>query len=256
MHGRDMSTATGLDGPVTTAPTATTWRDVLRGAATGQLLMAAFMGAVTLAFEHHVDPMPVVIGAVVGGGVLLLRTRPGRGAVVYTGIVSLLLFGMVASFGGLGVFSRPASTFELILFGGLLVVTALGFVAAVGAWRGAGGPTAATASKVASAVIAGIVGVGVGVGLVVGSAPRMPGDIALRAKGFEFDETTIEAEAGRVAVWVDNQDVASHDFTIKGIVQRSLPGQKAGRADFQVEAGTYRFYCSFHPDMEGTLRVS
>jgi plastocyanin len=84
----------------------------------------------------------------------------------------------------------------------------------------------------------------------------MSGDIALEAKHFEFTEQTLEAEAGRIAVFVENADVAHHDFTINDVVEIQLPGQKAGRRAFDVEAGTYRFYCSLHPDMEGTLKVS
>src|SRR5205085_6125482 len=110
--------------------------------------------------------------------------------------------------------------------------------------------------RIAGAIIVGIVVVGVVAGALTGSAARMTGDLELQAKNFEFSKTTLTADAGRVAVFVDNTDVASHDFTIKGVVQKSLPGQKAGRALFDVEPGTYRFYCSLHPDMEGTLRVS
>jgi plastocyanin len=109
---------------------------------------------------------------------------------------------------------------------------------------------------VAAAAIALFVVVGVVAGVLSGSATRMTGDLVLQAKNFEFSKPVLTARAGRVAVFVDNQDVSSHDFTIKGVVQKSLPGQKAGRAVFDVQPGSYRFYCSLHPDMEGTLRVS
>jgi plastocyanin len=240
--------------PVEPTPRDRTWRDVLTGAATGQLVMAAFMVVVSLAFEGRLDPMPIVIGAVVALGVVLLRRTGGRGAVVYASVVSLLLFAMVVAFGGLTVFTRPQSTFELIVFGGFLVVGVLGLVATPGALRGR--PASATAPRIAGAAIGALVVVGVIAGAVTGSATRMPGDLELHAKNFEFSRTTLQAEAGRVAVFVDNEDVSSHDFTINGVVAKELPGQKAGRAVFDVEPGTYRFYCSLHPDMEGTLKVS
>ena len=234
----------------------TTWRDVLRGAATGQLILAAFMLLLTVAFEGRFDPLPVVIGAIVAGGVLWLTKSSGRGPVIYAGVVSLLLFLMVAMFGGFTVFSRPQSTFELILFGGLLVVTILGLIATVGALRGKGGPVAEVAPKVAGSFIALLVVVGVVAGALTGSATRMPGDVAMQTKHFEFTETEVAVDAGRVSVFVENEDVAAHDFTIKDVVALDLPAQRAGRATFDVEPGTYRFYCSLHPDMEGTLRVS
>lgn len=251
-----MSTILETTPTVDRRPRTTTWRDVLQGAATGQVVMAAFMFLITLVFEGRVDPMPVVIGAVAAGGVALLRRRPGRGGVVYAGVVSLLLLLMVAMFGGLTVFSRPESTFELILFGGLSVVTILGLVATVGAWRRAAGPTAEVAPKVAGAFLGLLVVVGVLAGGLTGSATRMAGDVSVQARNFEFSEETIEVEAGRVAVFVDNEDVASHDFSIEGVVSEAIPGQKAGRAVFTVDAGTYRFYCSLHPGMEGTLKAS
>ena len=251
-----MSTTLGTTPTVDNRPRTTTWRDVLRGAAIGQVVMAAFMLVITLVFEGHFDPMPVVIGLIVAGGVALLSRREGRAGVIYAGVVSLLLFLMVAMFGGLTVFSRVQSTFELILFGGLLVVTILGLVATVGALRRAAGPAAEVAPKVAGAFIGLLVVVGVIAGGLTGSATRMAGDVPLQAKEFEFSVKTIEVEAGRVAVFIENEDVASHDFTIKDVVSESLPGQKAGRAVFTVDEGTYRFYCSLHPDMEGTLKAS
>ena len=251
-----MRAASVVDAPSTDA---TRWRSVLAGATLGQLVMAGFMAGVTLAFEGRLDPMPVVIGAVVAGGLWWLwRSEPdGRGAVVYAGIVSLLLFLMVVGIGGLTVFLRPQSTFELILFGGLFVTSGLGLVAVPGAWRGAPpSRSAELAPRVTGAAIVVLVVVGVVVGVLSGSATRMTGDLTMQAKNYEFSKHVLTAEAGRVAVFVDNDDVTSHDFTIKGVVHKQLPGQKAGRAVFDVRPGTYRFYCSLHPDMEGTLRVS
>ena len=234
----------------------TTWRDVLRGAATGQLVMAAFMFVVALVFEGKLDPFPVVVGLVVGVGRALLGGRPGRSGVVYAGVVSLLLFAMVAMFGGLTVVTRVRSTFELILFGGLLVVTILGVVSAVGALRDAAGPAAEVAPKVAGAFIALLVVVGIVAGALTDSAARMPGDLALQTKNFEFSVDVLEADAGRIGVFVENEDVAHHDFTIEDVVMIDLPGQKAGRGSFELDAGEYRFSCSLHRGMEGTLRVS
>lgn len=239
-----------------TTATGTTWRHVLRSAAIGQVVMAAFMIIISAVFESKFDPMPAVIGVIVLGGVALLSKRPGKGGVVYAGVVSLLLFLMVAMFGGLTVFTRAESTFELILFGGLLVVTLLGLIATVGALRGAAGAAAEIAPRVAGAFIGLLVVVGVVAGALTGSATRMSGDLVLQTKNFEFTEATIEVEAGQIGVFVENEDVAHHDFTIKDLVRIDLPGQKAGRESFEVDEGTYRFYCSLHPDMEGTLKVS
>ena len=252
----DEAGQTGTDTTATSVDTGPTWRATLRSAATGQLVLAAFMLLLGIVFEGRFDPMPVVIGLIVAGGVFWLGKSRGKGPVIYAGIVSLLLFLMVAMFGGFTVFSRPGSTFELILFGGLLVVTVLGLVSTVGALLRKGGPAAEVAPKVAGAFIGLLVVVGVIAGALTGSASRMPGDIALETKNFEFTEKTITAPAGRVSVFVENEDIAAHDFTIRDVVDIELPAQRANRGSFEVEAGSYRFYCSLHPDMEGTLKVS
>ena len=253
---------TTLDHPVTeTVPIDAprrprTWRDVLRLAAIGQVAFAALMFAIGVTLEGRADPMPVVIGAVVALGVVLLTERSGRGAVIYAGVVSLLLFVMVAMFGGLTVFTRAESTFELILFGGLLVVTVLGLISAIGALGNRTGGAAEVAPHVAGAFIALLVVVGTVAGVLADSATRLPGDLALKAEHFEFSEKELTADAGRIAVFVENEDVAHHDFTIAEVTVIDVPGQKAGRGVFDLEAGSYRFYCSLHPDMEGTLKVS
>ena len=255
-----MSTSTiptaGEVAGTTGATTETTWRHVLRSAAIGQVVMAAFMVVVAALLESKFDPMPAVVGVVVIGGVALLSKRPGKGGVIYAGVVSLLLFLMMAMIGGFTVFARAESTFELILVGGVLVVSLLGIVATVGALRGAAGPAAAAAPKVAGSFIALLVVVGVVAGALTGSATRMSGDLVLQTKNFEFTEQTLEVEAGPIGVFVENEDVAHHDFTIKDVVTIDLPGQKAGRESFEIDEGTYRFYCSLHPDMEGTLKAS
>ena len=235
-----------------------TWRRVLTSAAIGQLAMAVYLFAITLAFDGRFDPMPVVIGGVAGVGVWWLR-RPssGRGAVVYAGVVSVLLLLMMLAFGGMAALLRPESTFELILFGGFLVASLLGVVAVPGAFRSwPASPVAAAARVTAVVAVVGFAVVGVVAGIVSGTATRMAGDLSLRAKNYEFNRSVIEVPAGRVAVFVKNDDVASHDFTITGVVHKELPGQKAGRAVFDIEPGSYRFYCSLHPDMEGMLKAS
>ena len=257
-HDAGMSSTLGAtpSAPVELAGPGVTWRRVLTFAALGQLAMAGYLLAVSVVLDGRFDPTPVVIGAVVGIGVWRLR-RGGRGAVAYAGVVSGLLLLMVVAFGGAGGMLRPQSTFEFVLFGGFVVSGVLGLVALPGAWAD-GPPSSAPriAARVAGAAVVVVVVVGVVAGAVSGSATRMAGDLSLRAKNYEFNRTVLEAKAGRVAVFVENGDVSSHDFTIKDVVHKQLPGQKAGRAVFDVEPGTYRFYCSLHPDMEGMLRVS
>jgi plastocyanin len=210
------------------------WRDVVIGVGVGNLILAAAMLLVAIGLQGTVDAFPFVIAGVVGVGVLLAR-RPGRTGVIYLGVTSVLLFLGFFAFGGLNAAAHPQSTFDFILIVGLLVNNLTGLAAFPGA----------------------LVALGVVSGLLASSDPRLPGDLGLRAKDFEFDADTLQAKAGRVAVYVKNDDPTHHDFTIQGVVKEEVPGGKARRAVFDIEAGTYRFYCTLHPDaMQGALKVS
>jgi plastocyanin len=95
------------------------------------------------------------------------------------------------------------------------------------------------------------------VALAACSPGARPGDVRLRAFQFEWDHTSLAAKAGRVAVFVSNGDAIKHDFTIEGVVARTVPAEQTKRAVFDIGPGVYRFYCSIHPDaMEGTFTVT
>lgn len=232
------------------------WRDVVIGVGVGNLILAATMLLVAIGLQGRVDPFPLVIAGVVGVGVLLAR-RPGRAGVIYLGVTSVLLFLVFLAFGGLKAVAHPQSTFDFILIVGLLVNNLTGLAAFPGALRGSTSIASDVTPRVVGVLMAALVALGVVSGLLASSDPRLPGDLGLRAKDFEFDADTLQAKAGRVAVYVKNDDPTHHDFTIQGVVKEEVPGEKARRAVFDVEAGTYRFYCTLHPDaMQGALKVS
>ena len=174
---------------------------------------------------------------------------------LYAGVVSLLLFLMVAMFGGLTVFTRISSTFELILFGGLLVVTAPRARRHAGCPAAAAGPAAAWLPGRGRRFIALLVVVGVVAGALTGSATRMAGDFAL--------ETSTSSSTGPSSPRMpggsrcSSTTSTSPPTTSPSRSRRHRPPRaEGGTGVFDVEAGTYRFYCSLHPDMEGTLKVS
>ena len=68
----------------------------------------------------------------------------------------------------------------------------------------------------------------------------------------------LEAEAGRVAFFVENRDRIRHTFVIveRGVKQE-MPAGRNRRVVTPLEEGEYRFICDVpgHERMEGTLVV-
>lgn len=97
----------------------------------------------------------------------------------------------------------------------------------------------------------------IGLFLAAGSDIAQPGDVTLAAEKFEYP-ATLQADAGLIGFHVSNNDVIHHTFVIEGAdFTLTLPARKQRRADVQLAAGQYRFFCDIpgHESMQGTLLV-
>lgn len=84
------------------------------------------------------------------------------------------------------------------------------------------------------------------------------GGVAVAAAGNAWDPLEIQAGAGAaVSVSVENTDGALHSFTIDDAdVDQDIEGGQSITVEFTApDAGSYLFYCKYHPGMEGTLTV-
>jgi plastocyanin len=75
--------------------------------------------------------------------------------------------------------------------------------------------------------------------------------------GFAFDPSTVEAAAGDVITWTNN-DSAPHTATLKddpACTTENLGNGQAGSLTFSA-AGSYEIFCKIHPDMSATVEVS
>ena len=236
----------------------TTWRHVLRSAALGIVVMVLFLAAVPLVADGAFDPATVVIaGLFVAGG--WWAGRPGKGGVIFTGVLSLLLGILVLGlFQSWKAFAHPESTFDFIATVGLLVVTVLAVVAAIPALDrerlASPGPLLLRGAGVVIAV--GVV-VGAVAGLSTSSDTKRAGDIEVDMKDFAFAPRTISHDTSPVTFFVKNRDTSHHDFTIDDLVHQQVPSGVARRVtiDTTLERRTYRFYCTLHPGMDGTITV-
>lgn len=69
-----------------------------------------------------------------------------------------------------------------------------------------------------------------------------------------FSPLEIEAKQGDTIEWINN-DVFAHTATVKGGFEVMLPPKKSGSVIME-KAGTVDYYCRFHPNMKGRIKVS
>lgn len=78
------------------------------------------------------------------------------------------------------------------------------------------------------------------------------------ARDFEFADTSPSVPAGEeVEVQFTNEGEAEHSFTVEELdVEVEAEGGESATTTFTADAGTYEFFCEYHPDqMMGELTV-
>lgn len=251
----DTTTVVAADTETATPMGALTgWRRVLRFALVGDLVVCAALGVVSV-LDAGLEPMVVVIAVVVAAALLVVVRSRGRAGTIVGGVVTLLLLLLFVPW-ALDAVRTPSSTTDFVLADTAVILNLVGVAAAVLATlHRPGGVLARRLPAIAGALIGLLVTVGLVAGIAAHSDARQAGDLSARTKGFAYVPTSLEANAGTVSVHVRNDDLATHDFTIDGVVHEVLPGGKAERVVFDVAPGTYTYYCSIHPTMKGTLTV-
>lgn len=89
------------------------------------------------------------------------------------------------------------------------------------------------------------------------SAPPLAGAVTITAQRLSFVNASVVAKAGEVTVSLQNLDTSvPHDISIDALgVSVDCSGPCTASTTFTAAAGTYAFYCSYHPYMTGTLTV-
>jgi plastocyanin len=249
----DQRSLAGSSGPDIDLATAR-WLPIQRGAAAAIVLCGLFVQVVMA--REVIPPLVVIMVVFLVAGVATLRRPRGASiAVGVLGLLALLLFlpDIVRDMGD------PESAFTFVITGAITVAALLAVLGGVMVMRrreGAG--VAARAPIVATLAVVALLAIGVGARLTMDSADAQPGDLMVVAERIEFVPTVLEAEAGTIAVHVDNRDLAPHDFTIDELdVSLHVPERAARRVDFEAGPGTYTAICTLpgHERMEVTLNV-
>jgi plastocyanin len=231
------------------------WRTLQRIAAAAAALSLVLPMVIEGEFVGFLAAMaaPFVIG-------LLLTAYLPRTGAVFIAVVSLAIVGSSIPFLAEALVhpESPADFIPLVL---LVVSGLVAVVGAVPAYREAranagpsGAPRAFAIAAVAVVAVASAVSVVSAAG--VDNVAVQAGDVPMTTSNFEFAPAKITADAGTVSIHLTNDDKTRHTFTIDGVTDISVAPGQAQRETFDVQPGTYRFYCKPHaPDMDGTLVV-
>jgi plastocyanin len=88
------------------------------------------------------------------------------------------------------------------------------------------------------------------------AAPSSTAKSAVAIKGFEYAPPSLTVAKG-ATVEFTNADSTSHTATSKssGAFDTGTIGQGQSKTVTLSEPGTYAYFCSFHPFMQGTITV-
>jgi plastocyanin len=236
-----------------------TWRRMLRAVALTEVAGAAVL-LVAGAIYGMEFFAPMAVAALLFGVAAVWLPRMTKAGTVFALVVSSL---MLVLFGGLfygwSGFLYLTSWFEVAFATLTVLVPIAGIVAAVATLRRRNGADAArTPLRVTAVVCAAVVLVGVVGSIVSSDATRLPGDVTLSAKNFEFAQKSLTARSGDVAIYFSNNDAFVHNVKIEGHgVSKNANGRQSIRHVFQgLAAGSYSYVCTIHTDMKGTLTVT
>lgn len=245
--------------PTLERPTGTAlgWHGLLVRAAVAQTLLLAVAAAVL----RDVEALAIGMGTVLALG--LLKFREGTPGVVVIGLLSANVTGWMF-LGAVSNLRHGESLFETLLPSGLTIAGLTGAAAALGVLATRRRPALGSRARLvgigslgllAAAVLAATV-----FGLFTGGQRPRSGDLILESGNVRFYPNQLEASAGEIAVFMTNQDLFWHTFTVPDLgVNLNVPVRGGRRTVFTARPGRYEFVCAIpghtQAGMKGVLIV-
>lgn len=86
------------------------------------------------------------------------------------------------------------------------------------------------------------------------AAPAQAATITVTIEKLVFSPADVKAKVGDTIVWV-NKDILAHTATVKGGWDVMIPPKKSASLVLK-KAGTFAYFCRFHPNMKGRITVA
>lgn len=230
----------------------------LRTLAGTQLVLALALAAIVLVNGVFIPPLVVFAILAIAMCGALLRWGTRRWLFVLAAVLSgVFLISGVPFF--IEDVAHPETFFSFFLACLAAIAAAAGIVAGLMAATGRA-PRAPRAVAVAGAALVAVTfAVSLVATLNVEADARAAGDIIVVAEDYEFAPGTLSLPAGRVGIYIENEDLVRHTFVVEGTdAKQELPGSTGRRLELDLPPGEYRFYCDVpgHENMDGRLTVS
>lgn len=95
---------------------------------------------------------------------------------------------------------------------------------------------------------------GVAAAFVFAAMPASAGDVAVKIGNFTFGPQEVKVKAGTTVTWTNEDDIPHTVVSPNGFRSKVLDTD--GKYSFTFTTpGTYKYFCSLHPHMTGTIVV-
>jgi len=228
------------------------WMRLLRSSTIASIIVVALVNILAGLIP------PLVVFALIWLGALFWMKKATRGPAILLLVAFIVYLAMSAPF-VIPTMTVPASAGDFILNLASILAAAGAIVGAIYVIRDR--VESSDASRTLGRVLVGLFIIGTVFSIfslvTYDDAQAQEGDIQLVTRDIEFQDTSLEADAGEVSVFVDNEDSTYHSFTIEELdVDLDIPASKSARVTFEAEPGTYEFFCVPHKeDMKGTIEI-
>ena len=86
------------------------------------------------------------------------------------------------------------------------------------------------------------------------AAPARAEDVAVKISNFTFNPPQVTVKAGTTVTWTNEDDIPHTIVSPPGIRSKPLDSEDKFSFTFTTP-GTYKYFCSLHPHMTGTIVV-
>jgi plastocyanin len=95
---------------------------------------------------------------------------------------------------------------------------------------------------------------GVAAALLVAATPALAADVAVKIGNFTFGPQELKVKAGTTVTWTNEDDIPHTVVSPNSFRSKALDTDEKYAFTFTTP-GTYKYFCSLHPHMTGTIVV-